>query len=132
MSSKEVLKEIVALLEEARIKHGVSKDKLDCDGKVTYANGNDGTSFDWHCNNRLCEFGYGLKDKSVWSFKLCINKNGNASVYCYPNGEISSVEVIERKITDEESMNRLYNYMNDKADRKELYDVTLDELGIRL
>jgi len=130
MKSKETIKEIIKFLEEAREKYGVSKDKLDCSGNVTYANGNDGTNFDWYCNGRLCEFGYGLKDKPVWAFKLCIDCNGLAEIYCYPNGEISSVERIKKQITDEKGMKRLYRYMMDHADRKNLFDKTLNELGI--
>ena len=132
MSSENVLKKVVALLEEAREKHGVSKDKLDCDGKVTYANGNDGTDFDWHCNGRLCEFGYGLNGRSVWSFKLLIDKSGVATVYCYPNGEMDPVDVIKRKIATKADMNNLHEYMYDHADRYMLFDETLDKLGINL
>lgn len=130
MKSKEIIKEIIKFLEEAREKYGVSKDKLDCDGNVTYANGNDGTDFDWAFNDRLCEFGYGIKDGSVWAFKLFIDSSGEARIYCYPNGEMNPVECIKKQITDENGMKRLYRYMMDHADKKDLYDKTLNELGI--
>lgn len=131
MSSKEIIREIVNMLEEARIKYNVTKEKLDADGKVVYANGNDGTSFDWHVNWNLCEFGYGMKNSYLWAFKLCIGKNGKARVFCYPNGEMRSVECIEKQITDEKSMKKLYRYMMDHADNKGLYDATLEDLGIK-
>ena len=131
MSSREIIREIVNMLEEARIKYNVPKDKLDGDGKVLYANGNDGTDFDWHVNDKLCEFGYGMKNSSLWAFKLCINRNGKADVYCYPNGEMRSIERIEKQITDKENMKKLYKYMMNRADRKGLYDMTLEDLGIK-
>ena len=121
---------IINLLEEARKKHNVSKAELEYNGKVIYANGNDGTDFDWECNGRLCEFGYGTKDGDVWAFKLLLDENGEARVYCYPHGEGCPIDTITKKIMTEDEVYELYLLMLEKADNKELWDKTLDELGL--
>lgn len=125
-----MIQKIIDLLEEARKKHNVPKSELEENGKVIYANGNDSTPFDWECNGRLCEFGYGTKDGSVWAFKLLLDANGEAEVYCYPNGENQPVDTISKKIMTEDEVYNLYQLMMEKADNKGLWDKTLDELGL--
>ena len=124
------LEKIVALLEEARVKHGTKKETLEKNGEVIYANGNDGTVFDWEVNSRLGEFGYGVKDGSVWAFKCHIEQHGTAEVFCYPNGEPRPVEVIERELASPEEMRALYNLMIESADNRRLFNKTLNELGL--
>lgn len=125
-----VIKNIVELLEEARNKFGIRKEDLEKNGAVIYANANDGTDFDWEANDRLCEFGYGTKDGGVWAFKLCISRYGDAVVYCYPHGESSSVEEIERNLASPQEMAELKKIMEKCADDRCRYDCTLDELGL--
>ncbi len=125
-----MIQKIIDLLEEARQKYNIPKSKLEKNGKIIYANGNDSTQFDWYCNNMLCEFGYGVEDGSVWAFKLLLDKNGNAEVYCYPHGESRAVDTITKKIMTKSEVYKLYLLMLEKADNKGLWDKTLDELGL--
>ena len=124
------IESIIQLLEDVRVSYGIGKEALEKNGAVYYMNGNDGTSFDWEMNDRLCEFGYFLKDDGVWAFKLLLDRGGDATVYCYPNGEMSSVAKITHNISDPEEMEELRELMIDAADDKGLYDRTLDELGL--
>ena len=125
----EVIKKIIEFLEEAREKHNVPKEKLEKCGKVIYANGNDGTEFDWDVNERLCEFGYGTEKGDCWAFKLLIDTSGDAAIYCYPNGEMKPVETLKKKLADERSMKALYSLMLEK-EREVGFNKTLEELGL--
>lgn len=120
-----VIQRIIELLEELRNKYGICKEDLEKNGSIIYANGNDGTAFDWKVNDRLCEFGYGVKDGSVWAFKLMADRWGDAEVYCYPHGEMRPVETITRTIATEREAEKLKNIMMEHADNKRLYNCTL-------
>lgn len=124
------IKAIVDFLEEARNKYNIPKENLEKNGAITYANGNDGTDFDWVMNDRLCEFGYGVKDGSVWAFKLNLYKSGEAEIYCYPNGEMSSVETLKKQLMGMAEVKQLKSLMMRNADNKGMFDRTLDELGL--
>lgn len=128
---KNQLQKVIDFLEYQRERFDIPKEKLEKNGQIIYANGNDGTDFDWEVNNRLCEFGYGVKDGSVWAFKLLVNKSGSAEIYCYPNGEGSPVDVVK----DETFMSALEvetfkDFMYEIADARMNWDMTLEELGI--
>ena len=124
------IKAIVDFLEEARKKYNIPKEKLEQNGAVFYCNGNDGTDFDWNWNNRLCEFGYGVEDGSRWAFKMLVNTNGSATIYCYPNGEMEPVEKMKRVIGTTMELYELYELMMTEADDKMKWDCTLEELGL--
>ncbi len=51
------IEQIKGIVADIRAKYPrITDEMLLDDGKITYANGNDSTSFDWSCNDRLCEF----------------------------------------------------------------------------
>lgn len=122
-----VLEKVVAFLEEAREKHGIPKSELEKNGAVIYANGNDGTEFDWECNERLCEFGYGVQDGSVWAFKCYVYNNGESEIYCYPHGEMQAVGTLKKNLMTASEAEDLYGLMM-IADYKRKFDCTLDEI----
>lgn len=124
----ELVDMIIAFLEEAREKYSIPKSELEKNGAIIYANGNDGTDFDWEANGRLCEFGYGTKDGSVWAFKCYVYNDGNADIYCYPHGEMRPVETLKRKLMTANAAEDLYKLMLSMADYREKYDCTLDEI----
>lgn len=101
---------------------------LEKNGAIFYMNGNDSTPFDWDINNRLCEFGIGVADGSVYAFKCHINKDGSAQCYCYPHGEQQPVKTIEKDLFDREEVNNLYSTMMEVADNQYLWDKTIEEL----
>ncbi len=123
-----LLQKVCDFLEEARVKHNISKENLEKNGSVIYANGNDGTDFDWAINNRLCEFGYGVKDGSVWAFKLHIYKDGQGDMYCYPNGESVPIDTITKQIMTDIEAAELKDLMQKNADDKGVWDRTLEEI----
>lgn len=85
---------------------------LENNGLVGYYNGNDGTQFDWECNDRLCEFGCGYDNgEDIYAFKVLVDKDGYAECCCYPNGEQHPVEIIKDRLFTEGEMDDLYEHM---------------------
>lgn len=126
--TKEVEK-VINFINECRKEFPDVKDSdLEKGGAIFYMNGNDGTDFDWEVNNRLCEFGIGVADGSVFAFKCHVYKDGSTECYCYPHGEMRPVETIEKDLFDENEVNDLYRTMMKVADNKRLWDKTIEEL----
>ena len=126
--TKEV-KKVINYINECRKEFPDVKDSdLEKDGAIFYMNGNDGTDFDWEVNNRLCEFGIGVADGSVFAFKCHVNKDGSTECYCYPHGEMQPVKIIEKNLFDKNEVNDLYLTMMKVADNKYLWDNTVEEL----
>ena len=129
--NQDLIKRIIKFLRG--IKERYPSVNVDRNGEVSYCNGNDGTEFDWNVNGRLCEFGYGVPDGSVWAFKCLIYKDGTAECYCYPNGEMTPVEVITEKLFSNEEMIQLYDSLLTTFDYNGVFDATLEgEFHIRI
>lgn len=119
----ELVQRIVDFLNEAHEKY-----PCETDGYIVYANGNDGTDFDWGCNERLCEFGYSIPDGSCWAFKCCVSKYGEAVIYCYPNGESHPVDKLKKQLFTEREMNELYRIMYNSTDAKRVWDACIYDI----
>lgn len=52
----EVREKVVDYINKAKEKYNISNDMLLENGSIYYMNGNDGTAFDWDCNDVTCEF----------------------------------------------------------------------------
>ena len=79
------MSEVQRLLEGVREKYFAGKATMP---GIYYCNGNDGTDFDWRCNNRVCEF-YILKadeDGSGLAKLLCWS-GGDYTIYVYDYDE---------------------------------------------
>ena len=125
-----MLEKVINFITEVRNQFPDVKDTdLEDNGEIFYMNGNDGTDFDWEVNDRLCEFGIGVADGSVYAFKCLVNRDGSAEVYCYPHGESSPVKTVKNLnlLSDDEARD-LYKIMLRVADDKELWDKKLKEL----
>lgn len=114
-------------IAEIRAKYPEIKDEsLDANGAIYYANGNDGTKFDWLINDRLCEFMVYHADGHGF-IKMCVNRDETMNIYIYPNGAISPAEEIT---IDDCGFNtyELCSIMKRAADDRELWDQKIDEL----
>lgn len=78
-----MLKPIIDTINEIRNEYPIIGNELD--GKIYYMNGNDGTDFDWNCNNRTCEFMV-FHENEMGYIKLDINKDNKISIYVYADG----------------------------------------------
>lgn len=101
---------------------------LERNGDILYCNGNDGTDFDWDANSRLCEFGCGYDKGDVWAFKVMIFTDGLARCYCYPNGEPSPTETIEKNLFSRFEMEEFREYMYRNYDCKQNWDCFLVDI----
>lgn len=110
----------------------VKSEKLDGNGKIVYANGNDGTDFDFVCNNRLCEFMiyHGKELGEVGFIKTCVYADGTVETYVYPNGEMQPVKKYKEKLFNSIDVEEMKGILIKKADGTMSWDAYLDELNL--
>ena len=116
-------------LETARNMYQIPLSDLKGNGTIIYMNGNDGTAFDWEMNNRLCEFGYLMKDSvCTFAFKMLIFRDGIAEIYCYPGGISKASGVLENKIFEPYEVEIFYESLCKNADDKRIWDADVREI----
>lgn len=77
-------------------KVGVKPEDLHNNGEILYMNANDGTNFDWKCNDRTCEFMMFYKSTDMGFAKLSVEKDGRLSGYYWLDegkGEGQKIEI---------------------------------------
>lgn len=127
MNGKNFKREIERIFAKARqIYPEITNDMLDTNGAIHYMNGNDGTDFDWSCNDRLCEF-YVFHESEMGYIKVCVNKDNTINIYIYKDGGYSpNFDYTEHFNYDARDFAEL---MYTIADREDLYDKPIDELN---
>ena len=96
------------------------------DGKIYYMNGNDGTDFDWHMNDMLCEFMM-FHTNEMGYIKMSIKSDDSVKVYIYPEGEM--IPSAERKyVFPDGSAKELAIAMYELCDAENIWDVDIDML----
>lgn len=110
----------------------VKSETLDNGGAIVYANGNDGTDFDFECNERLCEFMiyHGKELGEVGFIKCCVDKWGDVTTYVYPNGELKPVKTFEDEIFTENEVLTMRKILLSEADGRMKWDEYLENLGV--
>ena len=98
----------------------VSTDDLEKDGAIFYMNGQNGTAFDWHVNDRLSNFFIFYNDKeNLGAVKGMLYKNGSLDVYTYGNkGHDEPVETHYKIDADEKELLDLAVLLTKRADGK--------------
>ena len=117
-----MLNQIVEIVNEIRKKYPVIGNELD--GKIYYMNGNDGTDFDWECNDRLCEFMV-FHENEYGYIKIMVNKNNSVDVYVFANGGMSPTATIKMRYNG--NVSNFKNYMMCKFDDNGIWDESIDE-----
>ena len=84
-----MLKQIVEIINEIRKEYPIIGNELD--GKIYYMNGNDGTDFDWNCNDRVCEFMV-FHENEYGYIKLMVYKDKTIQAYIYADGGMSATD----------------------------------------
>lgn len=124
-----MIQKIVNWMKQELDKRNIKENSLyNNEFKVYYYNGNDGTAFDWACNDRLCEF-FVFSYTKYGLLKLFITKEGVMEMYSYDLKEPDKYEIVTKNISAS-SAYKLKLLMEKKADNLGLYDKTLQELGI--
>ena len=127
MNGYEFKREIERIFKVAReMCPNITDDMLDTNGAIHYMNGNDGTSFDWNANDRLCEF-YVYHKNEMGFIKAFVNRDNTIDMYIYEDGGMKPTH----KFTEEMenlSAKSFANLMDYIADREYKYDRPIDEL----
>lgn len=127
MNGYEFKREIERIFKVAReMCPNITDDMLDTNGAIHYMNGNDGTSFDWNANDRLCEF-YVYHKNEMGFIKAFVNRDNTIDMYIYEDGGMKPTY----KFTEEMenlSAKSFANLMDTIADREYKYDRPIDEL----
>lgn len=127
MNGYEFKREIERIFKVARkMCPNITDDMLDTNGAIHYMNGNDGTSFDWNTNDRLCEF-YVYHKNEMGFIKAFVNRDNTIDMYIYEDGGMKPTY----KFTEEMenlSAKSFANLMDYIADREYKYDRPIDEL----
>lgn len=127
---RKILAEIKTYISEARKQYPEITDDILCDdGSIYYMNGNDGTDFDWFCNNRCCEFYLFYKETEYGFIKVFVNANGTMNGYAYlDKGYGDAIELPEYYLGKEEAL-YLASLLKLEADDKGIWDSTIDKIN---
>lgn len=117
-----MLNQIVEIVNEIREEYPIIGNELD--GKIYYMNGNDGTDFDWECNDRLCEFMV-FHENEYGYIKLNVNKDNTIDVYVFADGGMKPTVELEK--TYKGNVKDFERFMMRKFDNRGLWDESIDE-----
>ena len=105
----------------------IKNEDLYDNGEIYYANGNDGTAFDWSANERLCEFFiYGKNE--IGFIKVFVKRNDTIKAYVYEDFGFHPTKEYESEKLEKGFASRLKNSMLRAADYKAKYDMPLKYL----
>lgn len=135
MGAFEIFKKIFDYILLIRRSHPEIKDEdLEENGKIIYANGNDGTDFDWNCNDRMCELMVYFRDdgpKDGMGFiKVFVYKSGKVESYVYADGGMHPTEKPPVFSITKEEAAKLAASMYFAADKKSIWDRPVDEINL--
>lgn len=127
MNGSEFKREIERIFKAARnMCPNITDDMLDASGAIYYMNGNDSTSFDWNCNNRLCEF-FMFHKNEIGFIKALVNRDNTVNVYIYEDGNLKPTCTFTEKMESLKASD-FANLMNYIADDKKEWDKSIEEL----
>ena len=120
----ETLLKVIDYIETQIKKHypEIKNEDLCDNGAIYYMNGNDGTDFDWACNNRVCEFMKFYKSTEYGLIKVFVNKSGKVDGYLYKEeGKAQGIK-LEELTLDYNEVKEFYYYLLENYDNKGLWD----------
>lgn len=116
-----MLKQIVNIINEVREEYPIIGNELD--GKIYYMNGNDGTAFDWNCNDRVCEFMV-FHENEMGYIKLMVYNDNLITVYVYADGGMHPTKELERYY--DKNPLELANFLYRTFDANNLWDEPIE------
>ena len=128
MNGYEFKKEIERIFAVARKMYPhITDDMLDTNGAIHYMNRNDGTYFDWNCNNMLCEF-LVFHRNGMGFIKAIVYSDNTISVYIYETDDAMKPTYEFTKKMEGLEARDFAKIMACIADDNELWDKPIDEL----
>lgn len=126
------ISEIKDIIDKVIEKEGIDRSHLDNDGAIYYRNGNDGTDFDYACNDMTCEF-YVYWKSEDGAIKL--NQRGDKFVvFVYPEDDPYGGKYDKYEFDSPFELYDICRYLQGTFDDKGIYDQeikdwVLDETG---
>lgn len=117
-----MLNQIVNIIDEVRGEYPIIGNELD--GKIYYMNGNDGTAFDWNCNERVCEFMV-FHENEMGYIKLMVYNDNLITIYVYADGGMHPTKELERHYY--KNPLELANFLYRTFDMNGLWDESIEE-----
>ena len=117
-----MLNQIVNIINEVRKEYPIIGNEFD--GKIYYMNGNDGTDFDWKCNERICEFMV-FHENEMGYIKLMLYKDGEITVYVYADGGMHPTNELEKRYIGDTL--EFANFLYRTFDMNGLWDESIEE-----
>ena len=117
-----MLKQIVNIINEIRQEYPIIGNELD--GKIYYMNGNDGTDFDWNCNERVCEFMV-FHENEMGYIKLMVYNDNEINVYVYADGGMHPTHELKKRYIGDTL--ELANFLYRTFDMNDVYDAPIEE-----
>ena len=117
-----MLNQIVNIVNEIREEYPIIGNELD--GKIYYMNGNDGTDFDWNCNERVCEFMV-FHENEMGYIKLMVYNDNLITIYVYADGGMHPTKELERHY--DKNPLELANFLYRTFDMNGLWDESIEE-----
>jgi len=109
----------------------VNPNDLEENGKIYYMNGRNGTSFDWHVNERLSEFMCFYNDTSnMGAVKLYLFNDGQIELYLYDNKGRNLIEKILTNIEEpERKLLKFATVLGYYLDNKGIWDASIENIN---
>ncbi len=117
-----MLNQIVNIINEVREEYPIIGNELD--GKIYYMNGNDGTDFDWNCNERVCEFMV-FHENEMGYIKLMVFNDNLIRIYVYADGGMHPTKELERHYY--KNPLELANFLYRTFDANNLWDEPIED-----
>ena len=117
-----MLNQIVEMVNDIRKEYPIIGNELD--GKIYYMNGNDGTDFDWKCNERVCEFMV-FHENEMGYIKLYVYNDNSVHAYVYADGGMHPSAEIETWY--DKNPLELANFLYRTFDKNGLWDEPIEE-----
>ena len=127
---RRIMSDVLDYINRAREGYPEITNDILCDnGAVWYMNGNDGTDFDWHCNNRCCEFYLFYKETEYGFIKVFVNRDGTINGYLYlDNGHGKAIYLEEENFGKDDAL-YLATLLKIEADDRNIYDESIDKIN---
>ena len=90
-----MVEQVINYIKKAIKEHPIAEPNKNYIPKVYYMNSNDGTDFDWECNERTCELEVMYEGKNYVYIRVFVSKKGKIYGYVWNTTDNESVEELE-------------------------------------